>query len=454
MSGFTNITGIAAPTSVAGFAGLLQMASFRGVPFKVVASQVRVGRRIATHEYPFRDGGWPEDMGRAMRTYSFTGHVIGDLAPALQLALTTVLELQGSGILIHPSIGAVNVAVLSAGTAVHRDNGRMISLEMTFIEDSGTVFPTAIIATAVSVLLLCAGVLGAANTDLGGVAIPAALSGPEPVAEGASVVTGFVGATTIGGGNPGAIISMATALPPPDTNTTYGRYAVGSATLALPAGTTVATLQAQLANQRAAIASTGATAVSAALSYSATTDMADALAAIVEAMRAGITDPASQVQVLLSLAQFSFNDTATGTIGVGAAMVAMRDAMAATCRRVAMTSLARASAAYQPVSYTDAANLRTVLAAAFDVEITAAGDAGEDATYTALKQLRAAVILDLTTRGASLPSVVTVSLPSSMPSLAIAQRLYKDASRADQIAAESGAIHPAFCPASFQALAA
>ena len=35
MSGFTNITGFALPTSLPGFLGLLQTASFRGVPFKV-----------------------------------------------------------------------------------------------------------------------------------------------------------------------------------------------------------------------------------------------------------------------------------------------------------------------------------------------------------------------------------------------------------------------------------
>jgi hypothetical protein len=57
-------------------------------------------------------------------------------------------------------------------------------------------------------------------------------------------------------------------------------------------------------------------------------------------------------------------------------------------------------------------------------------------------------------RGASLPSIVTVNLQLPLPSLVIAHRLYLDASRSDQIAAESGAIHPAFCPVTFQALAA
>ena len=174
----------------------------------------------------------------------------------------------------------------------------------------------------------------------------------------------------------------------------------------LPIGTTVASLQAQLANQRAALALAVAGATAAAAAYSAATDMLGALAALVEAMRAGITDPADQVRVLLSLAGFSFHgQRAAGAVGVGAAMATMRDAMAAACRRAVLVSLARASAVISAASYEDAAALRLALTAALDSEITAAGDAGEDATYGALKALRSAVVQDLTVRGASLPSM-------------------------------------------------
>ena len=330
---------------------------------------------------------------------------------------------------------------------------RVIEFAFQFIEAGSPVFPSTIIATVVAVLGAADTALTALGTDLGDTAIPAAMAGPAVTGEGQSVVTSFAAATILGGANPTAIVGMAAALPPPDSNTTYGRYGAGSASVMLPAGTTVATLQAQLANQRAALALAGTGAAAAAGAYSASTDMADALAALVEAMRAGITDPADQVQVLLALAGFTFTDSAGGAVGIGAAMATMRDAMAAACRRAALVSLARASASYQPSSYNDAAALRVSLAAALDSEITAAGDAGEDATYTAFKALRSAVVQDLTVRGASLPSVVTVKLQLPLPSLVIAQRLYLDASRSDQIAAESGAIHPAFCPTTFQALA-
>jgi prophage DNA circulation protein len=456
MSGFTNVTGFAAPNSFAGFLGLLQAASFRGVPFHVMGAQVKKGRRLAVHEYPFRDGGWAEDMGRSLRTYSFSGYLIGDLASVLQLALDNAVETKGPGTLIHPTLGALQVAVLASSTSVHKEKMRVIEVAFEFIEQGNPSLLSTVIATVVSVLSAASSALAGCNSSLGGVAAPAALDGSSVTGEGQTVVTAFVASTALGGADPTGIVNMATALPPPDTDTTYGRYGAGSATVALPIGTTVATLQAQLATQRAAIATTGAVAVATVGRFAAGTDLMTPLATLVEAMRTGITNPADQVRVLLSLATFTFTDAAGGggTVGVGQAMGIMRDAVAAACRRAALISLARASAAYQPTSYDDAAAVRTSLAAALDIEITAAGDTGEDDAYIALKTLRAAVVRDLTVRGASLPSVVTVNLPLNLPSLAIAQMLYRDASRSDQIAAEAMAIHPAFCARTFQALSA
>jgi prophage DNA circulation protein len=88
-----------------------------------------------------------------------------------------------------------------------------------------------------------------------------------------------------------------------------------------------------------------------------------------------------------------------------------------------------------------------------DVEITAAGDAGDDLSYSGLKTLRSAVIQDLTARAASLPLVITLTLPTNLPSLVVAYRIYQDATRADEVTAETGVIHPAFLPPTMQVLA-
>lgn len=132
--------------------GLLQAASFRGAPFKVIGAQVVKGRRQAGHEYPFVDGGWLEDMGRALRTYSFSGYLIGDVAPVMQRLLDNAVETKGPGLLIHPTIGAVQVSVGSASTAIHKDRMRVIEVAFEFVEAGSPIFPSTIIATAVAVL--------------------------------------------------------------------------------------------------------------------------------------------------------------------------------------------------------------------------------------------------------------------------------------------------------------
>ena len=165
MSGFTNITGFAPPTSIAGFMGLLQTAMFRGVPFKVIAARVKKGRRWAIHEYPYVDGGWAEDMGRSLRTYSFSGYLIGDLAPVMQQLLDMAIEAEGPGLLMHPTIGAVRVGVLSSATAVHRDHMRVIEIAFEFVEAGRRALPGTIIATVISVLAAAGSALTASGNS-------------------------------------------------------------------------------------------------------------------------------------------------------------------------------------------------------------------------------------------------------------------------------------------------
>ena len=453
MSGFQNVTGFAPPTSAAGFMGLLQTASFRGVPFKVIAAQVKKGRKVAIHDYPFRDGGWAEDMGRALRTFSFIGYLIGDIAPAMQLLLDQAIETPGPGLLIHPTIGAQMVSVLSAGTSVRREAMRVIEVAFEFIEQGSQSLLTTLIATAIQVVNfadLCIPALGA---DLGSFVGPATVFGSAGIGEGVAVAKAF-GQLCIGSAaDPTAVIGLAAGLVPPDNDSTYGRYGAGSTSLALPAGTTVTSLQASITAGRAAVAAASAAMVAATALFttaSAPTVVANIVSTI-ETVRGTMTDPADQVRVLQNLAAFSFIDTAGGA-GMPGEMAIIRDGIAATARRAALISLARAAAAYQPISYQDAQATMNAVTAALDVEITAAGDAGEDQTYQTFRALRVAVVTDLTARGATLPQVVTQTFGAPLPSLVVAQILYKDASRSDQITLEANPPHPAFCPVSMQVL--
>jgi prophage DNA circulation protein len=180
-------------------------------------------------------------------------------------------------------------------------------------------------------------------------------------------------------------------------------------------------------------------------------DLASAAQALAAALLASAIDPADGVRLLSNLASFE-PDAVTSSSVVGASMATMQDACGDVFRRAAVVALCRAAANYQPASTTDAANLQTTVTTLLDAEILVAGNQGEDNTFTALRALRAAVVQDLQTRAAGVPGTIVVSVPAALPAPALAQRLYRDPTRADELVTESGAPHPAFLAPGFVAL--
>lgn len=76
----------------------------------------------------------------------------------------------------------------------------------------------------------------------------------------------------------------------------------------------------------------------------------------------------------------------------------------------------------------------------------------DNVSYTLLIALHAAVSNDLANRSRPLPRMVTYTFPTSLPSLALAQRIYYDPSRNDELIAENKPIHPLFMPSTGAAL--
>lgn len=97
--------------------------------------------------------------------------------------------------------------------------------------------------------------------------------------------------------------------------------------------------------------------------------------------------------------------------------------------------------------------MRDLIVSAIDDEMLIAGDAGDDGSYLALRDLRSAVAADLAARGAILPQSVPVAFSAALPALVLAQRLYQDASREAELVHEAGPVSPLFMPLAFQALA-
>jgi prophage DNA circulation protein len=178
----------------------------------------------------------------------------------------------------------------------------------------------------------------------------------------------------------------------------------------------------------------------------------NAAAEVAAALLAATIDPADGIRLLLPLCQWQ-PPPLPGSGPLWATAQATQDALASNVRCAACSALAQASALYQPVSYQDAQSLRLQVCGILEAEATADADAGRDASYQALRDLRAAVALDLAVRGANLAVLVEITTLVPMPSLAEAWTLYQDTTREPQLVASANPPHPLFMPLWFAALA-
>jgi prophage DNA circulation protein len=172
---------------------------------------------------------------------------------------------------------------------------------------------------------------------------------------------------------------------------------------------------------------------------------------LADAVAAAITDPADAIRLLIPLCQWA-PPPPPGTGPLAARTAAAQAAIADNLRCAACAALAGATGRYLPASYQDAQALRTTVCGVLDAEATLAADAGRDATFAALRDLRTAVSMDLALRGADLAYLVEVETRIAMPSLAEAWTLYQDTTREPSIVASSGARAPLWMPLDFPAL--
>lgn len=122
--------------------------------------------------------------------------------------------------------------------------------------------------------------------------------------------------------------------------------------------------------------------------------------------------------------------------------------------RFSLAQSARVAAALAFVSQQDVAAVMLRLNAAFDGAETAAADEKDAANYRALIALHAAIVRHLADTERPLPRMVAYSFPVRLPALTLAQVIYADASRSDELVGENKVVHPAFCPSMGQALSA
>lgn len=421
----------------------LKTASWRGIPFAVVRSEHMFGRKNVIHQYPYVDGVYVEDLGQSAKRYRIQGFFIegggrygaGTLVEQIRLMDQAVSQ-PGDSVLVHPILGSLSkIALMGYECETGLDKGRVAEITLTFIDNSAKKTPSVAIDTQAQVRIAATQSLLAQLLDFEGavhnlVRTSVALV-LNTVNRFTTLVRGIVFTAT-------SLVTMVSALPG-----NLGRM-VGQAFPASQVNkkATTATLIGAASASQTAVLSTMTTMHGAATSGNVS-GIGGGIQSTVSALLAANSDPAQAIQSMLAIISGSPSSS------INFVSNATTDLM----RQAAATSMALASANYNPVSYQDAENIRTLVCGAIQNEMNIAGDRGLDATYNALRNLKIAVSQDLTRRGASLSSMITVTSQSPVSSLVWAQKLYQDASREPEIVNEGNPIHPAFMPIKFQVLA-
>lgn len=432
--------------------GLLA-ASFRGVPFAVTDQSTSIGRRLAVHEYVGSEAVWTEDLGRGATRYRLRGFILendlvydGGPIKAQRALLVAAAKAAGSSILTHPTLGILSVSCESCSIGEGLDGATYSTIEWSFVEAGAQSFPSlSLDSLAIPGAVVAAVALAADAVRI--IAAPAGASAALP-----AVSAQWTAQVSAAAADATALSRLAAALPG-----NLGRYSRGATNgylTAIGASTTTAVsigeLVALAAAQRAGIAAavTAVEATIAGLTVSTTqADYADAVGALLGSLSAACADPADALRLLEQLLGFQ-------PTGVDAASAAGAAAMALWQRQLAL-AIVSAAASYQAQSYDDAFAVMVRVTGVLDGAITAAGDTGQDSLFTALRALRATIVQDFRARGAALTHVRTFVLPGPMPAVALAQRLYRDAGRSDELVREAGTtcVSPLFMPATIQALA-
>ncbi len=392
----------------------LRQATFRGVPFYTKTTSSEQGRRNAVHEYPMRDIPYVEDIGLKGRAFTLEAYVVGpDYMPARD-KLIVALETPGAGTLVHPYRGTLNVALTApARITESADEGGMARFSLTFTETTTNNQPAvrpdtaALVGNAADAANVALSANAANKFSITGAADFVA-SGAQSIANGAlNAVTGV--AKFLNTGTMGELMHSA--------QTISGSLAI---LMQKPQMMTDA-IQSQI--------------------YS--------LAALVNTPR----DAWNEMQAF-----FGNNATATFPVPYVAATTPStiqqyinQTAIVDLVRITAIVEATRASSQMTFTSYNEAQAALNLLADALDAELVSNPMASsgqpaplDDDVYDALTELRVAMVRDISTRGANLATLTTITLPSTMPALVAAYRIYGDCTQDADLVARNNIRRPGF----------
>jgi prophage DNA circulation protein len=221
----------------------LQPGSWRGVGFVLDAGGTVAGRRVAIHEYPYRDDAWAEDLGKLPRRFSVQAFMVGDDVYQQRDAMIDACEQPGPGTLVHPTLGSIECVMLEFQVTDRRERGRVVEVQFSFIIAGDVQFPSSAIATGQNVLAQCGALSSASAFDLGN-----SLAGVTVARQATAGVSQFTGMASGSMNDASRIFNAVRGL-----QGFYGRFGTGSRTTMQPATATVQTALSDATRARTAV---------------------------------------------------------------------------------------------------------------------------------------------------------------------------------------------------------
>ncbi|MDD9911661.1 MAG: DNA circularization N-terminal domain-containing protein [Alphaproteobacteria bacterium] len=364
----------------------LQKASFRGVSFEIDSATLEGGRRLVEHEFPFQDKPEYEDLGRKAKPIVIEGLVIGDDYFPKRDALEKALEQKGSGQLVHPYRGTLQVVVDSYRLSETTNEGGMARFSMTFklAEDNTN---SLVISDNKQVLIDRSNTaLTAFEQDF----IKDFSVDKQPAFVSQSAETMLDDALEL----VDKASSLASGAPSPPALLGYKLNELGLINKTL---------------------------------IQSPADLSGSLQDVLADLVGVFINPKDQVQALKLFSKFGdLWRNISPTTPSRKQEQTNQTSFQSFVKRVALMEEAKASSSLQPESTRHAATIRDDLIQRLQAEKVLAADNGQDSSYHALTDVIVAVNKHLTSLAGELPQVIQIESTITQPALVLAHRFYGD----------------------------
>lgn len=375
--------------------------SFRNVKFYTKAHEYNAGRRDVKHEFPNREKGNTEDLGKKLPGFNLEIYVLGDDYFDARDKLLDALDKEGPGELVHPYLGKKNVQVGEYSLSETTEETRLARFKVNFTLAGSADLPAETVDPFQAALNAINGVLDAAQAGL---------------EAGFNVINYPARVALLAGKGVQAAADRLTAV---------SRLMSGTA--------------AGIADAAYVIRNTKATAL----------DLVKTPSALAEQFKSAFSlliDAAEDFATLTSIfsnqtSSFETEEVVGGDTETTAQMVRNGAAFSGFISQVSIATQAQAAIEATYKSAQEAARVRAQLNADIETQLPLIGD---DETFQKVKDLQAAVNLALPPPNVG--DVVTFTLPKTLPVLVIANRLFGDIDKEAEIISQNKVRHPGFVP--------